>query len=231
MSISNFQYTAQFLLSIERTVSKERLKRYLAATQQDTVKALELYEHNVALAEALYGYLHGLEVAIRNAIHHALTRGYNTPYWYDQAPLSFYHQDKFIKQAKLDAGSNASAGKVIAELMFGFWTDLVSNSYHWSLWVPHLSQAFPNATIPRKNVHKRLQTIRWLRNRIAHHEPILTSGNQIYAGHQQFITLADLNECAEWICLDTAGWLRTKFRYQQAGVILTQVNATGLTLY
>ncbi len=45
-----FQYSAQFLVSIERTISKERLSRYLAATQGDTVKALELYEYNVALS-------------------------------------------------------------------------------------------------------------------------------------------------------------------------------------
>ena len=61
--MSSFEYTAQFLTSIERTISRERLKRYLGATQQHIVNALELYEHNVALSEALYGYLHGLEVA------------------------------------------------------------------------------------------------------------------------------------------------------------------------
>ncbi len=230
MSTSDFQYTRQFLLSIERTVSRERLKRYLCATHQDTVRAMELYEHNVALSEALYGYLHGLEVAVRNAIHNALTLSYNTPHWYDLAPLSFYHQDKFIGQAKRDAGLNAPAGKVIAELMFGFWTDLVSHSYHWSLWVPHVAQAFPNAGVHRRNVHRRLQSIRWLRNRIAHHEPILTSQNRIYTGHQQFITLAELNECTEWICLDTACWLKTRFRYQQAEAILNQLSSTGLTL-
>jgi hypothetical protein len=116
MANSSFQYTAQFLTSIERTISRERLHRYLVAADGDRVKALELYEFNVAISEALYGYLHGLEIAIKNAIHHELNRAYGTPHWYDCAPLSPHHQSKFLQEAKKKAGQNVPAGKVIAEL-------------------------------------------------------------------------------------------------------------------
>ena len=58
-------YTIEFLASIDRVISQERLSRYLAATNGDIGEALELYEHNIAISEALFGFLHGLEVAVR----------------------------------------------------------------------------------------------------------------------------------------------------------------------
>jgi hypothetical protein len=43
-------YSTQLLVSIERTITKERLSRYLGATRQDVSKALALYEYNVELS-------------------------------------------------------------------------------------------------------------------------------------------------------------------------------------
>jgi hypothetical protein len=99
-------YNAQFLAAIERTITRERLTRYLAASGQDVSKALELYECNARLSEALYGLLHGLEVAVRNAAHHALTASYATPTWYDAAPLSTYWKDRI-------AGAKAKPGVAV----------------------------------------------------------------------------------------------------------------------
>lgn len=76
-------YTIEFLASIERVISQERLSRYLAATDGDIGEALELYEHNIAISEALFGFLHGLEVAVRNSIHYTLRQDLGTPAWYD----------------------------------------------------------------------------------------------------------------------------------------------------
>jgi hypothetical protein len=229
MSTSGFQYTAQFLVSIERTVSRERLKRYLAATQQDTVKALELYERNVALGRSFIwipawtggGRQKRYSPCNGTRLQHALLVRSSS---FSAVP------QRQSESSKTPSRRECVAGKVISELMFGFWTDLAGHAYHWSLWVPHLAKAFPNARVHRRNVHRRLQSIRWLRNRIAHHEPILTSQNRVYAGHQEFITVADLNQCSEWICLDTASWFKTQFRYQQAAAILTAVRGMGLTL-
>ena len=35
--------------------------------------ALQLYEKNVAVSEALFGILHGVEITVRNSLHHALS--------------------------------------------------------------------------------------------------------------------------------------------------------------
>jgi hypothetical protein len=46
----------QLLIEIVRDVSRERLKRYLAATAQNLEDAVSLYEQNVALSEMTFGF-------------------------------------------------------------------------------------------------------------------------------------------------------------------------------
>jgi hypothetical protein len=222
-------YSAQFLASIERTVTKERLTRYLGATKRDVSQALELYEYNVQLSEVLYGLLHGLEVTVRNAEYHALTASYGTPTWYDLAPLSQYWKDQLDK-AKAKPGAAGRPGKVVAELTFGFWIDLLQAGNHRCLWVDRkLNRAFPNTRLHRKFIHERLKAIQLLRNRISHHEPVLTAANALYNG-DGVITLAELLECVEWVCADTAQWIKSQFRYADAERILDAVKATGVSL-
>lgn len=222
-------YSPAFLVSIERTITRERLTRYLGATGQNLSKALELYEYNVQLSEVLYGLLHGLEVTVRNAEHHALTASYGTPTWYDAAPLSPHWQEQLDK-AKAKPGVNKKPGKVVAELTFGFWVELLSKPNHNVLWMGRkLSAAFPNTTLKRDAIHQRLKTVQLLRNRISHHEPVLTGSNGLYNGNA-VITLAEIIECVEWVCRDTAQWIKAQFRYAEAERILREVAAKGISL-
>jgi len=110
-------------------ISSERLITYLRATSQDLPKALGLYEHNVHLSEALYGLLHSIEIATRNAMHYTLAANYGVPDWYDRAPLSPHWRGK-VNEAKTASGVRATPGKVIAELTLGFWVDLVKHNNH-----------------------------------------------------------------------------------------------------
>jgi hypothetical protein len=220
-------YSPSFLKSIERTITRERLKRYLRATGQDLPKALALYEQNVALSEALYGLLHWLEVAVRNAANDALSAGYTTPAWYDHVPFPPFWQAE-VSKAKLKTA--AASGKVVAELTFGFWVELTSRPNQNILWLGHgLRNAFPNATLPRDQIHARLKTIQRLRNRISHHERVLTSKNVLYAGFD-FITPAQLVQCVEWTCVDTALWMKAQHRYSETGRLLSEVRAMNISL-
>jgi hypothetical protein len=97
----------------------------------------------------MYGLLHGIEVAVRNAMHHAMTTSYRRTDWYDAAPLSAYWRDQ-VNDAKGKVRSATGAmlpRKVLAELTFGFWVDLTGRYYNNSLWLGRkLSTAFPNTT-------------------------------------------------------------------------------------
>lgn len=218
------------LTDIERAVSRERLKRYLAATSQSLSDAIFLYERNIALSETTYGLLHGLEVAIRNSMHDALSSRFQTSRWYDVAPLTPYSRDKVNAAVRDAGGTNASPGKVVAELTFGFWTDLAARGYHWTLWQPCLSAAFPYGRLARPIIHRRLEDLRYLRNRIAHHEPILTSARALYVGGGRTISLASVPECGRWISPSIGDWLRTEFRLSTAETILETVAKSGWNL-
>jgi hypothetical protein len=221
-------YSAQFLLSIERTVTKARLSRYLTASSQDFSQAVQLYEYNVQLSEALYGVLHGLEVTVGNAAHHALTASYGASTWYDRVSFTNYWSGR-VKDAKNKVG--AVPGKVVAELTFGFWVDLCSKRNNNILWVRQkLSGAFPNTAMRRDQVHQRLKIIQALRNRISHHEPVLTSSKKIYADRASMLTVPELLEPVEWVCTDTAHWIKSRFRCSEAESVLEDVNQLGFTL-
>ena len=222
-------YNAQLLVAVERTITPERLTRYLVATGHNLPGALELYEFTVLLSGKIFGLLHGLEVMVRNAAHHALTASYGTPVWYDVAPLSPYWQDQ-VTAAKGKPGAAGRPGKVIAELTFGFWVDLLKASNHRALWVNQkLNRAFPNAAgKTRFDIHDRLKAIHLLRNRLAHHEPIL-SASGVYNGNI-VIPLPWLIECMEWVCFDTAHWIKAQFRYMDAEGILRELAARRISL-
>ncbi|HVP00454.1 MAG TPA: hypothetical protein VMT15_20420 [Bryobacteraceae bacterium] len=228
MSAASSGYSTQFLLRIERTVTLARLSRYLTASSQDITQAVQLYEYNVQLSEALYGALHGLEVTVRNAAHHALSASYGVPTWYDRVSLTKYWTG-VLKDAKNKVG--AAPGKVVAELTFGFWVDLCSKRNNNILWVHRkLSRAFPNTAMSRDQVHQRLKIIQALRNRISHHEPVLTSSKTLYAGRASMLTVPELLEPVEWVCADTAQWIKTKFRCSEAERVLEDVHKLGITL-
>jgi hypothetical protein len=243
-------YSEEFLVAVRRTVTIERLKRYLAATKNDLSQAMELYELNVQLCAILYGILHGLEIAVRNAEHFALINSYGSHFWYDRpphtdfgkpaagcegpswhqyAPLTPYWRDQ-VESTKLKPGVGNRPGKVIAELTFGFWVDLLQTQNHMPLWVLRkLNKAFPYAKRERGQIHRRLKEIQLLRNRISHHERIITSSDVVYNGNG-YLTLDEIVECVEWVCPYTAQWLKTEFRFKDAADLLTRVAAMRITL-
>jgi hypothetical protein len=227
---------------LDRTISRARLTRYLVATNGDVESALRLYEKNLALSEALFGLLHGLEVSVRNSLHCVLSTDIGATDWFrNGCPLPWPSVSRLsltipmngmIFEARKSAdGATAPVGKVIAELPFGFWSSLIAGRFD-TLWRASLHKAFPHARVPRRIVHWRLETLRRLRNRIAHHEPVLTSRQQVYTGFidQPAMTRAAILQCVEWISPPTAAWLSATTRYSQAAALLTEVKPSGVGL-
>jgi len=161
--------------------SQERLDGYLGHAKCNNSKtdALIAYSWNIELSQALYPALQILEITLRNFLHQALSTNFDTEYWFE---LPFLH-DRERKQA-LQAKDSLRKGnkkieacRVVAELSFGFWTSLFDVRYEHGqvLWPKLLKHTFP--FLPKKQrtrafLSRELNRIRFLRNRIFHHEPI-----------------------------------------------------------
>lgn len=234
-------YSIEFLADLDRTLTRARISRYLTATGGNLDVALQLYEKNVAVSEALFGILHGVEITVRNSLHDALSGDIGIEDWYQHGlPLPFPAVPQLaftgpmrnmIDKARRNVGPGAPVGKLVAELTFGFWPFLLSGQYH-NLWSASAHKAFPHAHVPRSFVHTRLETIQRLRNRIAHHEPILSNTNEVYTGQlgNPKIALPALLECVFWVSPATADWLRATTRFDQADALLAEVAGTGFAL-
>jgi hypothetical protein len=85
-------------------------------------------------------------------------------------------------------GNSAFPGKVIANLSFGFWRYLSSKAHEKTLWVPYLHAAFPPKT-NRGDVDARVGRLHGLRNRVAHHEPLLST--DVLAGLDDLLWVAE----------------------------------------
>jgi hypothetical protein len=74
-------------------------------------------------------------------------------------------------------------------LPFGFWVSLLGsgNSYDQRLWRTALYRAFPGYHGGRHALHRKLDFLRVLRNKIAHHAPI--HHRHLDADHEAIMTV------------------------------------------
>ena len=155
-----------------------------------------MYAWNTALGESLYPSLNFIEISLRNAIHSAASGEFGDEYWF------FTHlagkERSIVRKVNRDLIQHKNApspGDIVSNLLFGFWVSLLSNAYEIILWPQLLRPVF--AHMPRrqrtiKNVRAQLNSIRLLRNRVFHHEPVWH--------------LADLEE-QHRVIMETIGWI------------------------
>jgi hypothetical protein len=168
---------------LRTSFSAPRLSTYLRHAKGNESRAIKLYRWNCQLSQSLYWPLQVLEIVYRNSITSVLVHKYG-PGWHDDATFkanlspddSARFADAVSKQVVRRRTSHPAVDPITAELSFGFWLSLLSNRYEVPLgWAKRLPIAFPHlpAEITRVAVHKLLNEARDLRNRVAHHEPIL----------------------------------------------------------
>ncbi len=177
-------------LWVDAWLSPPRFGVYVAAAGGDRGLALDLYEWNAVVSAAFQRDLAHIEVALRNAYDTAIVA--NTPpglpHWttdpYRLFPVRWRaardgtridanrSPREQIERAVREGGPGAPPGKVSAELMFGFWRYLSTAAHHHPLWIPYLHTAFAPGT-SRRTVDRPVGRLHQLRNRIAHHEPLL----------------------------------------------------------
>ncbi|MEI7912766.1 MAG: hypothetical protein WCK77_24325 [Verrucomicrobiota bacterium] len=174
-----------FFGRIEQRLSTERLGAYAVShggAAPDPCATLARYLLNMAICESLYSPLQLCEIALRNAIHRHASSLMGRVDWYDDPGflLTSWAADEVAKaKSKITkTGKPLTAGRVVAELQFGFWISLFEA--HYEQRTPFLPGAI-KAVFPHlpKSLHKRkdrkgdLDKIRLLRNRVFHHERIV----------------------------------------------------------
>jgi hypothetical protein len=199
---------------LENAVSLERLGRYFAWADNDHTRALELYAINTAVSEAFYTPLQMMEVALRNRCHAVLSEQFG-PYWFDLPGILTSEQqirsvldtkvDLIKGMAKKERATTAvldrlTPGRIVASLTFGFWTAFFGTNYENTLWRQCLYKVTTNPPpkMKRAKLSVELTAIRLLRNRIAHHEPILYY--DLAGRHERILEVTD------WLIPIAARW-------------------------
>jgi hypothetical protein len=193
-------------------LTPDRLSSYLRAADHDLERAIALYNWNIAIGGALHEDIGRLEVLFRNALDaalvaHGVAQRWPSVWYRRQLLFPGRHGGRALADIAKAQSRAASThhGKVIAELTLGFWRYLCAPHYLTSLWVPALAGAFPrhpDAGDPRAvraDVEDRIQRVHFLRNRIAHHEPI--HQRDLERDHRSVLDVAG------WICADTRAWV------------------------
>lgn len=183
-------------------ISPARANRYLRSTADpatgrvDRARAVRLYEVNAELSASVWSIIADVEVVLRNIVaeaitaHHSTVRPGGSHRWYD-APSWFPSGNKWfssrtqtsIQQAMSRVGDPGPGGprppegRVVAELTLGFWRYLLVARYEHSLWNPAIRHSFVglghlSGADGRKAVYSAVERLNYLRNRVAHHEPI-----------------------------------------------------------
>jgi len=206
-----------------RLMTGGRMNAYDAAVlraQQDgrQVDPLDLYVYNMALAGALLGPLHMLEVVTRNAVHHELAAWAGREDWWgggSKVVLLPRHDAKItecIGKVERDLrGTRAVVpGDVIAATDLGFWTGLLGSGTSKNgadypmLWDRAIRSAFPNTRRRRPQVWNKLNVMRLLRNRIGHHEHLMNTDPR-----QNLETIVEL---ISWVSGPLAQWVDDRSR-------------------
>lgn len=216
--VNKFSYPPTLINALQDSLSPDRLQSYLKATGGEQTLALQLYMWNTDLSAALYHPLQGLEITLRNAFHRELSKTYGSD-WYNQIShiLTDISNDNIAKAIRdiTNRGKNATPPRIVAELSFGFWVSLLgagrkgNNNYEMKLWRPALYKAFPNKparNFNRKAANREFTHIKELRNRIAHHEPIIHNQDVL----NEYYRILD---AISWLCKDTAIWVSSNSRF------------------
>lgn len=189
---------SKFYESLENSISQSRLSTYKRDGYNE-LDTLTDYVLNAKISQNFYFLLQNLEVTLRNAIYSSYKKHYfKQDFFYLHETNSFerYKSKKEIHSRecwkmlcgvkyKLRHSTYLTDGKIIAELNFGFWTELLTStdSKYINMWRTIFSDVFPNYQIQSsidqdKNlIAVKINDIRNFRNRIFHYEPIYHQNN------------------------------------------------------
>jgi hypothetical protein len=199
--------SSSLLRAFDRTISAPRWGTYLVASGFRTDVAHALYLWNASAGESFLFPLQATEVALRNVVSDALTATFGSRWWLDAGGRRCLGDercddvDRARARIRNKYRTEPDAGRIVASLMFGFWSAMLRRQYDGAIWDARTMEAFPNLTDGRtiRNVSDTAGAILTLRNRIFHHEPLI--GRDLSRDYGEILRLLG------WICPLTRAWV------------------------
>ena len=204
----------RFFKSLENSISESRLFTYKKADYSE-LQTITDYVLSAKISQNFYFLLQNLEVTLRNAVYRGYKKHYgHQDFFYLHETNSFnrYQNKKEIHSRecwkmlcgvkyKLRHLPTISDGKIIAELNFGFWTELLTSTdaKYTTMWRTIFSDVFQNYKVRSSIDHDKnliaakIDDIRNFRNRIFHYEPIYHQNNLEKRHEEIFEILGWLN--------------------------------------
>jgi hypothetical protein len=171
--------------SISRAASSGRFAVFTSGANGDQELACRLYLWDRNVAASILRDFAVAEVALRNALAEQLVLALG-PTWYEAAFFNIDRRLKAQRDRALDdlakIGKTPTSDQVTEQLSLGFWVNLLDAKGSEQLWRSALHKAFPGgkkeaaaaqARYRRAWVLSQLRVMRLLRNRCAHHEPLI----------------------------------------------------------
>lgn len=207
---------------LDRWFSSERMSTYSFHSNPEA-----LYLWNTRVTKAFLEDIQHVEVLLRNRVDTAVSPKYGQR-WYVHPAIPFDRQakrsiQKAERRAGIARGQTPPSGRVIAELSFDFWAYLFTNTYASTIWplvrktlvatpAPSVAGSSVGIFVPSLTDFKReVDVVYKLRNRCAHHEPIVRRNRRDEDARldraQQAIDLL-----ARWVDPDAARWIAANSR-------------------
>jgi len=198
-------------MTIFKKVYQNRLSTYRNHGSGISNKSVIInYVLNAKISENFYFLLQNLEVSLRNAIYDSFKKHYiGNDFFYisesDSRNRYYPRREKHSRECwKMLCGvkyslrniTSLNDGKIISELNFGFWTELLlsNDQKYTNMWRKIFSDVFPNYQIinsvdrDKTIVARKIDQIRKFRNRIFHYEPVFNQIN-LEEIHQNIVDL------------------------------------------
>lgn len=192
-------------LKYSATTSFERVVAFITSDNQSEDDIIKRYNDNIKVSQALYPELSVLEITLRNAIDTMLKVQFGNN-WLENEVKNNYLLDDYDYNTLISAydkvkieckkkSKNFSIGKVIANLSFGFWTNLCLKKYNAKIWTKKgtFKGVFPNYPKDRQQqihaISLLLNSVRKLRNRVFHYEIILKEPEKLLKKYNEILEL------------------------------------------
>jgi hypothetical protein len=197
---------------VANIISQERLTKYMTAAGGDAEFALELYGWNIQISEAFFPILSAAEVCLRNTVSARVINEYGYQWWENvQFHSLIGPTGKGIvlrARKKLSKEGVVTSGRMIAELTFGFWVQMLRVENVPVLWTPlHTHFSDLPATVSHDDFYSRFDEVAKFRHRIFHHEPIIQRDIL-----REYGTILELTK---WISADKGEWIQNTLEWRR----------------